>query len=219
MKKLTLVLLILLLSILAGCEEKKSPGSTWDRKTEYSSDTLAEDCYLCGGGIENLALSCWGQDNVAFISFNTFKIVPIEINRYDKIDGHLIEEYAGVASFGGGSNADGGFSAKLMMNYDRGFAGGALEFNGDEILDIDKAGSFLCAECLNGMIKETTGPYFGVGVIDLETKAVRVLEKRLGGFGFGDYYIFCDLQEQENNDPLRMELLILNCPIRYADKK
>lgn len=215
MKRLTLALLILLLSTLVGCTVEKEPGSTWDRETVYSSSTSTEDCYLCGEGIENLASSYWGQENVAFISLNTFEIIPLEIIRYNEIDENLIEEHDGITSFHGSSSVDGGFSVKMMMNYGRRFAGGALEFHNDEILDIDKAASFLCADCLNGIIRETNGPYSGIGVIDLKTKAIRVLEKRLGGFGLGDYYIFCELQEQEKDYPLWMELLILYCPIQY----
>ena len=34
---------------------------------------------------------------------------PIEINRYNRLSGRMIEEYAGVISFGGGGRTDGGF--------------------------------------------------------------------------------------------------------------
>ena len=98
MKRLILALLILLLSTLVGCTAEKDPGSvekdpgsTWDRETVYSSGTSTEDCYLCGDGIENLASSYWGQENVAFISLNTFEIIPLEIIRYNEIDENLIE--------------------------------------------------------------------------------------------------------------------------------
>lgn len=215
MKRLTLALLILLLSTLVGCTVEKDPGSTWDRETVYTSGTSTEDCYLCGEGIENLASSYWGQENVAFISLNTFEIIPLEIIRYTEIDENLIEEHDGITSFHGSSNVDGGFSVKMMMNYGRRFAGGALEFHNDEILDIDKAATFLCTDCLNEIIQSTLGPYFGVGIIDLETKEIRVLEKRIGGISFKNYYIFCELQEQEKDNPLQMELLILYCPIQY----
>lgn len=214
MKRLTLVLLALLLPMLSGCRAEESPP--WDSETEYFSDTSAEDCYLCGGGIENLVSSYWGQKNLAFVSLNTFEIVPLEINRYDKIDGHLIEEYVGTTYFGGGSGADGGFSTRLLINCDRGIAGGALDFYNDETLDMDKAASFLCADCLEKIIKSADGPCFGVGMIDLETKNFHILGKRLGGFPLGDYYTFCELQEQKNNHPLQMELLIIYCPRRYA---
>lgn len=216
MKRLTLALLVLLLSTLIGCGAAQNADSTWDRKTEYSSDTSAEDCYLCGGAIENLIPSHWGQKNVAFISLNTFEIIPLEINRYDEIDGHLIEEYAEATSFQGGGT-DGGFSAKFVLTYDRGFALGALDFNNDETLDIDKAASFLCTDCLNDIIKSTHehGQYLGVGVINLETKEICLLERLVNGFGIGDYYILCKLLEQKKHDPLRMQLLVFLSPVRY----
>lgn len=216
MKRLTLALLILLLLFtLTGCASE--PDFTERTEITYSSDTSPEDCYLCGNGIESLVPSYWGQKNVAFISLNTFEIAPLEINRYNRLDGTQIKEYAGVVSFQGGGGTDDGFSVRLMVSYDRGFAGGALDFYDDEVLDIDKAASFLCSDCLNSIITGRYGEYYGVGVIDLETKEIRVLEKRVGGFGLGDYYIFCNWQPQERNDTLRMEILVLNCPIRYAD--
>lgn len=215
MKRLTLALLALLLFFSMGCKVAESPVQ--DDNAEYLSDIPAEDCYLCGDGIENLNLSCWGQKNVAFVSLNTFEVIPIEINRYDKADGHLIEEYTDLTSFEGSSNTDNGFSTQMLLNYNRGFASGALEFHSDETLDVDKAASFLCTDCLNGLLEPLDGPYFGVGVIDLETKKFQVLGKRLGGFGLGDYFIFCKLQEQEDAAPLRMNLLIFNAPVRYKN--
>lgn len=209
MKRLAFVFLALLLSILAGCTAEEKPVPT--REVE-------DDCYLCGGGIKNLVPSYWGQKNVAFISLNTFDIVPLEINRYDKITGHPIEEYLGAVSFEGGKGADGGFSARMQSNYDRGFADGTLDFYSDEILDIDKASAFLCSDCLNNIVKPTCGPYFGVGLINLETREIRLLEKHLIGFGLGDYYISCNLREQKDGAPLQMNLLIVYCPIRYKHR-
>lgn len=217
MKRLTFVLLALLLLMLAGCSVEEKPTPTWNVKAEFSSDTSAEDCYLCGGGIENLVPSYWGQNNVAFISLKTFEIAPLEINRYDKTDGHLIEEYAGLTTFEGGSGADGGFSATLLIDHNRGYARGELDFYNDETLDIDKAATFLCTDCLNKIFKPTEGPYFGVGLIDLETKKIHAFGKRFIGFELGDYVVFCQLQEQENSDTLRMNLLISNSPRRYGD--
>lgn len=99
--------MVILLFILTGCEAK--PSTAPDVDVRYSSATSTEDCYLCGGGIENLVPSYWGQNNIALISLNTFEIIPLEINRYDRLDGRLIEEYAGTVSFGGGGSVDNGF--------------------------------------------------------------------------------------------------------------
>lgn len=184
-------------------------------KTVYHSDTLAEDCYLCGGGMENLIPSYWGQNNVALISLNTFEIKPIEINRYDRLSGQLIEEYAGAISFGGGGSTGGGFSANLMLDYERGYATGSVDFLNDETLDVNKAAAYLCADCLNEILPQKDNQCFGVGAINLDTKEIRLFDENLGGFGLGNFYIDCNLKEQKNGDSHQMDLLIFYCPLRY----
>lgn len=215
MKQFSLALLVILLFILAGCEAEQRMNQ--DGETGYFSATSAEDCYLCGGGIESLVPSYWGQDNIALISLNTFEIKPLEINRYDRLNGQLIEEYAGVVSFGGGGSTDGGFSASLMLDYDRGYATGSVDFLADETLDVDKAASFLCADCLNEILPQKVSRYFGVGAIHLGTKKIRVFEENFAGFGLGDFYFDCNLMERKNSDSNQMDILIFYCPIRYEE--
>ena len=210
MKKFLTPLLVLLMITLSSYGLKQD-GPAFQENV-YLSSTSAADCYLCGGGIESLIPEYWGQNNVALISLNTFDIKPIEINRYD--NGHLIEEYAGVISFGGGGSVNGGFSAHLMLEYDRGYATGSLNFRDDEILDAGKAASFLFSDCLNGIIPKETGQCFGVGAIDLATKEVRLFEESLGGFGLGDFYIDCNLKERRTGEPRQMDVLIFYCPVR-----
>ena len=211
MKKFLTSLLALLMIALSGCGLKQD-GSAFQENVYFSS-TSAADCYLCGGGIESLIPEYWGQNNVALISLNTFDIKPIEINRYD--NGHLIEEYAGVISFGGGGSVNGGFSAHLMLEYDRGYATGSLNFRDDEILDAGKAASFLCSDCLNGIIPKETGQCFGVGAIDLATKEVRLFEEKITAFTFGDYYITCDGRNRDGSEWREIDLLVFYCPERY----
>ncbi|MCI8477846.1 MAG: hypothetical protein HFE97_05785 [Oscillospiraceae bacterium] len=214
MKRLTLALLVILLFILAGCGAEQSTVS--EGEIEYSSDKSVEDCYLCGGGIENLIPSYWGQNNVALISLNSFEIKPVEINRYNRLDGRLIEEYAGVVSFGNGGGIAGGFSVSLMLNYDRGYATGFVDFHNDETLNIERTSSFLCTNCLNKILPQKISQCFGVGVINFETKEIPLFEKNLAGFGLGDFYIDCNLKERRTNDSHQMDLLIFYCPIRYG---
>ena len=137
-------------------------------KNAYSSDTSAEDCYLCGDSTESPLSPYWGQNNIALFSLNTFEIKPFEINRYDRMDGRLIEEYAGIVSFEVGNN-DGGFSASLMQDSDRGYANGSVNFYSDEVLDINKAADFLCEDCLNEILPSRIDGCFGVGAVNLAT--------------------------------------------------
>ena len=216
MKRFSIILLFGLILILVGCGADQD--STTSAEAPYTSDTSAENCYLCGGGIEDLLPSFyWGQDNLALISLNTFEIRPIEINRYDRLTGQLIEEYAGTISFGGGGSTDGGFSANLMLEYDRGYADGIMDFLNDETLDVDKAASFLCADCLNEILPREINQCFGVGAIHLDTKEVHLFGKNTSGFGLGDFHVDCNLMEQKKGGSARMDLLIFYCPIRYKE--
>ena len=219
MRRFAVALLLPLVLVLTGCGMKQSANSSdaaVSAKLAYSSDTSPEDCYLCGGGIESLIPSYWGQHNIALISLNTFEIKPLEINRYNR-DGQRLEEYAGTVSFGGGGSKDGGFSASLMQDYDRGYAAGSVDFYNDKVLDVSKAAGFLCEDCLNEILPSQSDRCFGVGAVNLATKEVRIFEEHLSGFALGDFYIDCDLQNQDG-DTHRMDILIFYCPVRYQNE-
>lgn len=215
MKRIFLMLMLLIL-ILSGCGKEASTQREYEYGEEvvYQSDTSTEDCYLCGGGIESIVPWCWGQENVAFISLNTFEIKPLEINRYDRLDGHLITEVSGVVSFGGGASQDGGFSANLLLEYDRGYATGTLEFLGDKDLDLEKVSSFLCADCMNEILPQRTEKCFGVGVINLNTKEIKLFEENLMGFGVGDFYIEWHPYDEDSS---KVHLIVVYCPVRYKN--
>ena len=212
--------LFLPLLVLTGCEVEKSSNMNdiaTSANSFYASNIATEDCYLCSDSIEEQFPSYWGQNNIALISLNTFEIKPLEINRYDRISGQLLEEYAGIVSFGGGESKNGGFSASLMQDYDRGYATGSVDFYNDEVLDISKTAGLLCEDCLNEILPRKIDQCFGVGVMNLATKEIRIFEKCLKGFVLGDFYIDCNLQDQDG-DKCRMDVLIFYCPIRYEEK-
>ena len=215
MRKASWVLALLLLLVLSGCGPEQHTASS--EAVLYHSDTAKEDCYLCGGKIETLEPFYWGQENIALISLNTFEVVPIEINRYDRLNRQMIEEYAGVVSFGGGKSENGGFSADMMLDCDRGYATGSLRFYEDETLDTDKAASFLCSDCLNKILPQDLDQCVGVGVIHLATKEVRVFEESAAGFGLGDFYVDCNFMEVPGRNSRWLDLLIFYCPERYGN--
>ena len=218
MRRFVFALLLPLMLVLAGCGMNQSSnlsGAAVSTKTPYSSSISADDCYLCGGAESPLS-PYWGQNNIALFSLNTFEIKPLEINRYDRTDGRLIEEYAGAVSFAVGGNG-GGFSANMMQDSDRGYATGSVDFHSDEVLDISKAANLLCVDCLNEILPSQIDRCFGVGAVNLATREVRIFEERLGGFTLGDFYIDCDLQDLDG-DTHRMDILIFSCPIRYEQE-
>ena len=93
--------------LLSGCTapaEKKDERTTGIKqreeteKTRYVSETLPEDCQLCGDGKERTLFPLYErEDNVGIISLNSFEISHIGINHYDDY-GNLIEEVSGGMS-------------------------------------------------------------------------------------------------------------------------
>ena len=215
MRRFVFALLLSLMLVIGGCDMKQrtdSSGTAIPTKTAYFSSTSTEDCYLCGG-TESPLSPYWGQNNIALFSLNTFEVKLLEINRYDRTDGRLIEEYAGAVSFVVGSKS-GGFSASLIQDSDRGYATGSVDFHSDEVLDISKAANLLCVDCLNEILPSQVDRCFGVGAVNLATGEARIFEERLGGFTLGDFYIDCDLQDMDT-DTQRMDIIIFYAPIRY----
>ena len=213
MKRSFLILTVLLTLILLGCGQGQIAADGED--ASYYSDISKEDCYLCGGGIEDAVPFVWGQDNIALLSLNTFEVIPLEINRYDRSSRQLIEEYAGVISLAGGKSQSGGFSANMMLDYDRGYADGTVDLNNDKVLDPDKAAGFLCEVCLNKILPAQADRCFGIGAVNLATKQIRVFEGQLGGFTLGDFHI--DYHLRDAGSEQQMDILVFYCPVRYQN--
>ena len=91
-----------------------------------------------------------------------------------------------------------------------------LIFLGDKVLDIDKVSSFMCADCMNEVLPQRIEKCFGVGIINLGTKEIRLFEENMIGFGVGDFYIEWYPQVQ-STDLSQVHLIIFYCPVRYED--
>lgn len=216
MKKVRLVLVVLLALFLSGCQTERH-NSHNEKDAEYTSETSPEDCYLCGGGIEGLMLSYWGQENVAIFSLNTFDVAPLEINRYDRLSKQKIEEYAGAISMGREGSTENGFSINYMLEYDRGYASGTVMLRDDDEVDISKTAEFLCSDCLNKIFLMETDRYLGIGVICLDTKEFKAIERikeGAPGFGVGDFHFVYSLNTKKDGER-QMEILVFYNPIRY----
>ena len=207
---LVLVAVLFLIVSLTGCDSSDNPAQSG---SEVVDNAVSTDCPLCGGNEENSYQSLWGQDNIALVSLNSYDIKLIGINQFDA-EGKPREEYAGVVSFAGGEGKDGGFSAHLLVNYDRGYATGTVELNNDVVFDYEKVSFSLCADCLEKLEFYRAENCVGVAAIDLQTREIRVFEKEYKGFGLGDFYLDFNFEKGSDGEN-EMNLLILYCPVRY----
>ena len=182
---------------------------------EYISELPKEECKLCGDG-EAAYISLYkGQANLGVISLNTFKVSYIGINEYGEF-GRLkkIPGNGGSIMMNTGEN---GFTTLMNLDVNRGYATGEVGMNDDMVLDMERAASHLCTNCLNLTLKNSWSeePY-GVGLINFETGEIRLFSENISGFTLGDYYVSCEARPEGNEEEIsEIDILMFYCPDRY----
>lgn len=192
--------ILLALCLLAACGAERPEPSVLCAATA--------DCVLCKGA----GMWAWGQNNVGLISLNTFDMVPIEINRYDS-GGELIEENTGTFQIRHIQGGEEGFSASVIEEPDFGYATLTVTLGEDGAMDRGKAAAFLCENCLEDIAPEGEET-LRLGVIDFATGKVEAFDRKIRGFGAGDFRIHCDWPEEGE----KVELLIFYAPLRYENE-
>lgn len=194
--------LMLILCLLAGCEAEK--------QKEPVRCVAAEDCVLC----TKTGAEPWGQNNVGLVSLNTFAMAPLEINRYDR-EGKLIEKSTGTFTMRTVREQEGGFCAAVVENSDFGYATVTVTLGDDKVMDRKKAAAYLCESCLTNIMPGEGEEMLGLGVINFATGKIKVFDRKIIGFGAGDFYLHCDWEEEGE----KVELLIFYCPLRYEEEE
>lgn len=223
-----LVSVLFLAPFVSGCQPSShtennpavtEPGKKIEAEAlpQYDSDTSPEDCLVCGEG-KGTALPLYrGQKNLGILNLNSFDLAPVTINRYDD-SGELIEKLSKGSATHITSTGKDGFFLSVTADTNRGYANGHLSFNKSETLDMEKAASHLCSDCLNRTMDNcwSDNP-LNMGVIDFSTGEIRLFEEKILAFTFGDYYISCDGKDRDDEDMRNIDLLIFYCPERYQD--
>lgn len=140
-------MLLCFLLIFSACTKKEE--NRFENRSyahiRFTSMIEKEDCCLCGDRTDHEIASYLGQDNVGLINLNTFDVLPVEINRYDR-NGKRIEETTGTIQMG--MYAIGDTTVSIMTDVDRGNFHATFQPSGNGI-DADAIGSYLCKDCLD----------------------------------------------------------------------
>lgn len=187
-------------------EQSKIPKQ---QETLCTSRVAAEECRLCGSNAYQDSI----EDNLGIILINSGELVHVAINRYDA-SGQPIEESAGYLS-SDTVELTGDFKMSLMVNADRGYA--RAKIVPEKGVDISKAAEYYCRDCLNSLFEDVdiAGSY-GIGLVHFKTGEVRLLDTHIRGFMLGDYYVSCNVYEEERKDT-EVEILIFYCPERFVE--
>ena len=212
-RKRIAALLFTLTLILCSCGQqvKIEPEHNWKAEAEAVSVSCVskEKCFLCGA-----EAGYFGQNNIGIVSLNSFSVMPVEINRYDH-NGQLIEENTGAMQMRNLKNGENGMTVSVMLEPDRGIAHISISPNGDATLDLASAASHLCCDCLAELASQFHGSVNGVGVVNLSTRRLYVLQESVTSFGADDYYVHCDYEALGGE----IKILVIYSPLRYENLK
>lgn len=198
-----------------GCGQQQTAGEVRrdfkaEAETAYAACVSTDDCYLCRGMREYE-----GQNNVGIISLNTFRVMPIAVNRYEQ--GQLIEENTGCLHMQTHKDPDKGFSAFLYVDADRGTVSGNISFNDDQELDLSNAARNLCEDHFREFAESLYKSAYGVGIVNFESKKLKAFCDEVICFQSGDYYIDCKLKaENKKTEGREMEIFVAYTPLRYG---
>lgn len=210
-KRIAAVLSVLALMLCTcGQRSQTEPGHDYKAEAEVASGYCVskEHCFLCAAQSES-----FGQNNVGVISLNSFAVMSIEINRYDR-SGQLIEENTGTMQMRTFQNGEDGITATAMLDPDRGIAHITILPQEDATLDLTSATAYLCSECLAELASTLHGNVCGIGIINFNSRHLYALQENISGFGAGDYYVHCDFDTRGG----KTNILITYNPIRYENK-
>lgn len=210
-KRIAAVLSALALMLCAcGQQSQTAPERDYKAETEAASGYCVskEDCFLCAAQSEP-----FGQNNVGVISLNTFALMPVEINRYDR-SGQQIEENTGTMQMRTFQNGEDGMTATAMLDSDRGIAHVTISPQKDAALDLSTAAAHLCSECLLELASNLHGSVCGIGIVNFSSHRLYAVQESITGFGAGDYYVHCDFDTQDG----KISILITYSPLRYKSE-
>lgn len=172
---------------------------------DYVSTITADECFVCGSGSD---CTYWGEDNVAILNLNTFKMLRLKINRYDE-QGQLIEEYCGFMTSDGMSGND-----TYVHSYafpDQGYASAEITSLDYEI-DRELVQSKLCQTCLDTINDLWFGdlPPAEFVFVNLADRSIHPLIDTCPWFALGNYGVDCEYESDGDID-----LLIHSIAPRY----
>lgn len=176
---------------------------------DFVSAIDQKDCFLCGTHSDPQATAHWGEDNIAILDLNTFKLHRLEINRYGD-DGKPVTTKAGYMQTGIMETENGWLNSMTFPDY--GYASVQIP-NVAYSINRESIENHLCQSCLDAIndMWFSSDPPAEFAVVHLTTGDFRPLIQNSIGFQMGDFFVHCEFKE--NGD---IRLLIAYSPIRYA---
>lgn len=164
---------------------------------DFASEITSDQCYICGTGSD---CEYWGEENIAILNLKCFKMLRLEINRYDD-QKQLIEEPYGYMVKGGLYENDTYINSR--SHPDKGYA--TVEITSlDYEVDRELVQKKLCQTCLDVFNKDwySGEPLSEFAVIGLKDRSIHPLHATRAWFSVGEFGVDCEYEDDGDIDML-----------------
>ena len=157
-----------------------------------------EGCYLCGTAKESLMGYFRQFDDLGIISVNQWYVLDFGILPHEE-DG---ADTSGTRTAMTGTGEGGDFFSSTQIP-SRGISTVEVRYGEDSILDVEKAKTILCQDCLDRLLSvmETYGPEGeepkprDLCLVDFQTLELYCLQEQYASYYIRDYYVRLDQTE------------------------
>ena len=201
------LVMLLAITVTAQVYGKQQQTHAPYEHVDYVSGIPEECCRICGNDSD--FTNCWGQDNVGILDLNTFKLLPLPINRYDD-HGNLIQKPAGTVS-GSSRSTDAKSYVHAYCFPDNGYA--HVQMTGvTYAIDRDSVQSSLCQGCLDSInsLHFSDQPPAEYAIVSFADRTVQPLLNTYPWFSAGNFGIDCEFKDNG-----KIDLLIHYCAAQY----
>lgn len=193
-KRFIILLLVLSTALMTACaqETEDKPKET-SKSYKFTSQIQKEDCYLCSDSEDSPIAEFREHANVGIINVNTFEVMELEINRYDR-NGNQIMEATGAMHMC--NRTLGEIQVTGMVDPDCSFASVNFDPSG-ETIDEEKIGQYLCQGCLDEFASSCYGGESipPIAVVSFEHRYLAPLNDRSAWFFRKDYLVTVNFDE------------------------
>ena len=179
-------------------QEEFTPMEFKELPSVQSELSDLEDCYLCGSAAESLMGYFRQFDDLGIISINPWYVLDLGILP-DEEDG---TDTSGTRTAMTGTGEGGDFFSSTQTP-SRGISTVEVSYGENSILDVEKAKTVLCQDCLDKLfaVMDTYGPEGeepkprDLCLVDFQTLELYSLQEQYASYYIRDYYVRLDQTE------------------------
>ncbi len=201
MKRTVMILLLLIMVILPGCEKTKAE----DNQIQCVSEVVKEECCICGMNNRSMMDYYRKSGMIGLVCLNTMNISNLDTRQYSNDGTEIVDDHSGDMYNSHGEN-ECSFSISGMPS--RGILEATVYYGEDARPDFNIIKDLLCQDCIDKVIEmyndeigwsDGNGRFPEVCLVDFATNELYTLGEHHTGYWIRDFWVHIDHKEEQSD--------------------